>query len=334
MKKSARVTDNHSCPFVDPSGTPHTGGPINSGCTTVIAEDQFQAIISGLMTCVGPVDVITSGASTVHIRGMFAARQTDQAAHGGTVVGAAGHVFIGGPTHVSRPVRMLSDGRIQYGSSIVIANPADRPDFQARALAAYVRLDTTDGMNEGLNDLEATGHTVTVIPYVPPGPNWGPFNAYCRATSADNSTPGVGSDSVIGWDPDVHGFGEPGSTADWEQPGSDIMLGHETDHAIHNAEGTYPSEGPFVENSDGTQGVNIPEDRNTVGLPGQVYNNPSNPGDDSNGDSLPDTRTDNPSTENRTRAEYEERGVPSPVLDRPVGQRPSYYPSSTGGQPF
>jgi uncharacterized Zn-binding protein involved in type VI secretion len=331
MQQAARIGDNHTCPMTTPA--PHVGGPINNGCSSVLTENLPQAIISAMATCVGPLDVVTSAASTVHIEGMFAARMTDMTAHGGTVVVGAATVLIGGPTHHSRPVQMLPDGTVQYGGSILIPFQTGRPDYQARALAAYVRLDTTEGMNDGLNRLEATGHHVTVTPYVKPH-GWTAYNAYCQASSADAGTPGVGSDSTIGWDPDVQGFGPEGTTADWEQPGSDMLLGHETGHSIHNAEGSYPANGAFVQNADGTQGVNIAEDRNTVGLPEQTYNNPTNPADQSNGHVLPSTEGSSPFTENSLRSEYEERGVRSPALGEPVGQRPSYYPSSWGGQPF
>jgi hypothetical protein len=117
------------------------------------------------------------------------------------------------------------------------------------------------------------------------------------------------------WNPDVHGFGAPGTTPDWQQPGADVILGHELIHATHNATGTH---GDNWQN-----GVAVDEERNTVGLPPQTYNHPFDQAG-YNGTALPDT-TGQPYTENGLRREYRERGISSPVTGNPPESRPSYY---------
>lgn len=96
MPPAARITDMHVCPLV--TGTvPHVGGPIlPPGAPTVLIEGLPAARVGDLATCVGPPDMIAVGSGTVFIGGMPAARLGDSTAHGGTIVGGAPTVLIGG----------------------------------------------------------------------------------------------------------------------------------------------------------------------------------------------------------------------------------------------
>lgn len=96
MPPAARITDMHVCPLV--TGTvPHVGGPIlPPGAPTVLIEGLPAARVGDLATCVGPPDTIAVGSGTVFIGGMPAARLGDSTAHGGTIVGGAPTVLIGG----------------------------------------------------------------------------------------------------------------------------------------------------------------------------------------------------------------------------------------------
>jgi len=324
---AARVTDMHTCPMV--SGTvPHVGGPILPPCApTVITGNMMpQARISDMATCVGPPDVITQGSSTVTVIGLFAARQTDQTAHGGLIIIGWPTVLIGGPVFSARPItRGLF---LKFGSSISIADDPDNPDFQSQALAALIRLDSTPTGSRIISAIEASGHSVTIEPYTDTS---NPYNA--TTTPAGWS----GRDSTIAWNPGVNGFGPPGTTPDWEQPGSDVILGHEMTHAAHFATGT---NGTGPSNGDGSQ---VDEERNTTGLPAQTYNYPGNPADPMNGTALPNTQpgvSGQPYTENQLRDDYRDRGIPSPVTGNPPETRPSYYPAPSGspqgtpGAPF
>lgn len=332
---AARVTDMHVCPMVTPGvpPVPHTGGPINPPCEpTVISGSLPQARVSDMATCVGPLDVIAQGAATVLVRGLPAARLSDSCVHGGTIVLGWPTVVIGGPTFSARPVTrrfnlLTWSWEWDYGNSITITEDPNDSTFQSRVLAALIRLDTIPNGHGMFDAIEGSGNEVTIIPYVPP-PGWGPFNAYAQPDNqTDAQTPGVGTDTTVAWDPDVHGFGPPGTTPDSEQPGSDIILGHEMIHATHNATGTAGT-GPT--NADG---IDVSEERNTVGLPASTYNDPSGTnGPPPNGTALPDT-TGLPYTENGQRDDYRDRGIPSPVTGDPPEPRPSYYPAPAGGGP-
>jgi hypothetical protein len=168
-------------------------------------------------------------------------------------------------------------------------------------------------MRTAIDALEATGHQITINQYVPPE-GWGPYNAYCQPIDRAAAQT-LGSSSIVAWDPNIHGFGPPGTTPDSEQPGSDVILAHEMIHGVHNAEGEQPN-APL--NSDR---VNVGEERNTVGLPQQTYDRP---GDPHHGTELADTSAD-PYTENGVRSEYAQRGVRSPVTEKPPEMRTSYY---------
>ena len=92
---AARVTDMHVCPLVN-GLVPHVGGPILPPCApTVLTGGLPQARVSDLCTCVGPPDVIVTGAFNVLVMGMPAARLLDTTAHGGKIVFGWPTVLIG-----------------------------------------------------------------------------------------------------------------------------------------------------------------------------------------------------------------------------------------------
>lgn len=97
MPPAARVTDLHTCPMVNPNGSPHVGGPaIGPGVATVSIGGMPAAVVGDMCTCAGPPDTIVKGSSTVMLGGMPAARMGDQTAHGGVIVQGAPDVQIGG----------------------------------------------------------------------------------------------------------------------------------------------------------------------------------------------------------------------------------------------
>jgi uncharacterized Zn-binding protein involved in type VI secretion len=91
---AARITDMHTCPMVDPP-VPHVGGPIISGCMTVLIGGLAAARVGDEAICIGPVDTIISGSETVLIGGMPAARFGDLTSHGGVIVAGWPTVVIG-----------------------------------------------------------------------------------------------------------------------------------------------------------------------------------------------------------------------------------------------
>ena len=310
MPDAARVTDFHSCPMFD-GPKPHLGGPILPPCAPTVQTGFFpQARISDLATCASAPDVIAQGSTTVWVIGLFAARMMDQTVHGGKIMVGFPTVEIGGPVFTARAV--TRDGNdFTYGSGIAVSPDPNDPAYQSKVIAALIRLDTTPTGQAILNAIEGSGKTVTIEPYNNPRD---PYNA---TTTPDLWPPwSAARGSTIAWNPGMDGFGPPGTTPDWAQPGSDIILGHELTHAAHNATNTAGG-GPV--NSDG---VDVSEERNTTGLPAQTY---TRPGDPLNGTALPDTQTGSPYNENALRNDYGNRGIPSPVTGQPPPQRPSYY---------
>ena len=95
MQPAARMTDMHVCPMTDPGPKPHVGGPIVSGAATVLIECLAAARVTDKATCTGPSDVIATGSATVLIENQPAARLLDTTAHGGKIVKGAATVLIG-----------------------------------------------------------------------------------------------------------------------------------------------------------------------------------------------------------------------------------------------
>jgi uncharacterized Zn-binding protein involved in type VI secretion len=91
---AARLSDMHVCPLT--SGlTPHVGGPCLGCQPNVLIGGMPTARMGDAVTCVGPPDVIASGAQKILIGGMPAARMGDATSHGGTVVVGFPTVIIG-----------------------------------------------------------------------------------------------------------------------------------------------------------------------------------------------------------------------------------------------
>jgi uncharacterized Zn-binding protein involved in type VI secretion len=94
MPPAARISDMHTCPMVT-GVVPHVGGPIVTGCPTVMIGFMPAARVSDMAICTGPPDAIALGSFTVLIGGMPAARLGDLTAHGGVIVMGCPTVMIG-----------------------------------------------------------------------------------------------------------------------------------------------------------------------------------------------------------------------------------------------
>ncbi len=91
---AARITDEHVCPRTT-GPIPHVGGPIITGCVTVLIGSLPAARVGDIAVCVGPTDKVEKGSSTVTIGGKAAARITDRCVHGGKIVTGFLTVLIG-----------------------------------------------------------------------------------------------------------------------------------------------------------------------------------------------------------------------------------------------
>ncbi len=94
MRGAARVSDDHNCPAVT-ALVPHNGGPVVTGCETVLIEGLYAARVGDVLSCNGPDDTIAQGEATVLIQHALAARIGDATAHGGVIVEGAETVLIG-----------------------------------------------------------------------------------------------------------------------------------------------------------------------------------------------------------------------------------------------
>lgn len=93
MPPAARISDNHTCPKVDPP--PHVGGPVSSGAPNVLIGFMPAARVGDKAVCVPAVDTISKGEPSVVIAGQDAARLGDPTAHGGKIVQGCPTVLIG-----------------------------------------------------------------------------------------------------------------------------------------------------------------------------------------------------------------------------------------------
>lgn len=96
-KPAARIGDKHECKDEVP-GTPpvpHEGGPIITGCVRVLINGRPAARVGDFLICIGPLDTILEGSSTVLIGGKRAARFSDKCAHGGLIASGSDTVEIG-----------------------------------------------------------------------------------------------------------------------------------------------------------------------------------------------------------------------------------------------
>lgn len=92
---ASRIGDMHVCPLSN-GPVPHVGGPVLPPCAVTVLTGMIpQARVGDLCTCVGPPDVIVTGAWTVLVMGKPAARIGDTTAHTGKLIMGLPTVLIG-----------------------------------------------------------------------------------------------------------------------------------------------------------------------------------------------------------------------------------------------
>jgi uncharacterized Zn-binding protein involved in type VI secretion len=245
MPPAARVGDMHVCPMVTPGvpPIPHVGGPIlPPGCPTVLIGGQFAARVGDLAVCVGPPDPIVLGSFTVFIGGPMAARMGDMTGHGGVIVvglptvmiGDAGSGAGGGPGTINgMPVVRLPDGRMQVGDHIFIQGA---PGFQMQAVNDLAAIGATPTGASILNALNSGTHNTT-ISFLDMATAQANGALATRLNPAGATTPGVGSDTNIQYNPNLVDntyVDENGNNATIPVQST---LAHEMIHAVHNDQG-------------------------------------------------------------------------------------------------
>jgi uncharacterized Zn-binding protein involved in type VI secretion len=287
---AARVTDKHTCPAVT-GLVPHVGGPVlPPGAATVQTTLKPNARVLDLATCAGGPDAIAQGCSTVLINGLPATRQLDTTSHGGKVVTGEATVLIGEPV-------VTLNVKVKKGDKT----------FVTQLQKALEQLLPTRSGVEWLNQVGRSGKKITFR-------RTKDANGYCEPTDPANAGNGVGSDSIITWNPN-HGSTDPSTPGPQGSPGPAVVLAHEMVHALHNATGA-DKNGPYdhFPGQEGSSSRN--EERGTVGTSGPI----TVPGGASS--TAPDYSHDVP-TENSFR---DDLGIP---------RRRTYYPSNwPGGAPW
>lgn len=91
----ARIGDNHVCPMVDPGPKPHVGGPVSTGCFTVLFGGSPAAQVGSVAVCVGPPDAVSMGSTSTIVGGVPVARIGDPTVHGGVIVVGLPTVMVG-----------------------------------------------------------------------------------------------------------------------------------------------------------------------------------------------------------------------------------------------
>jgi uncharacterized Zn-binding protein involved in type VI secretion len=310
MASMAGISDMHICPLPVPI-PPHGPGFVTKGSTTV-SIGNLPAARQGdqVFEACGGSDPIAMGCPTVMI-GDSGGGAGAGAGGAGAGAGAAGSFVPSPPSAWQQFTNWLwnvfhgaNEQRIFFGKSIVIEGS---PEFQVRTLMALATLAGTPSGREILQNIENSGHTVTIKETTD-------ANGYCEANGSDADThdPTKGTDSTVSWNPN-HNTTDPADPVAGS-PGSTVILGHELVHAMHNATGTNAN-GPY-DSYPGQSGSSARgEERSTVGEGGTSVVAP-----DGTTQAVPDYSTSHP-TENSLR---DDLGIP---------RRPTYYPSTWPGGP-
>jgi uncharacterized Zn-binding protein involved in type VI secretion len=214
---ASRLLDLHVCPMFTLL-VPHVGGPVLPPCMpTVLTGKRPQARLSDTAFCVGPPDVIVTGAATVLVGGLPAARMTDKTVHGGMLVLGEFTVLIGGPTFALPPNIKLE------GSST----------FQRKTIRDMFMLSRTPTGAQLIADLGASGHPITIVEHTG-------TNGFCTPNNGTDAGDGTGTGSVIQYNPDYRSNAYDSAGNLIAQP-PQVILAHEMCHARANANGNQAS---------------------------------------------------------------------------------------------
>ncbi len=176
--------------------------------------------------------------------GLFAGRVTELAP--ATITTGAALVLVGGASF-PYPVTRLPDGSLQVGDHINIRPSEGRyENFQEKTLRDLGIMSSTPDGAQRLENIQNNpgGHDMTIREYsAAEEAEYGPQNSLCYPGAAQgdpnalgydadgNPVPGPGSDTEIGYNPDIV------SGPDGSEP-ADATLFHEMGHGEHNVYGT------------------------------------------------------------------------------------------------
>jgi hypothetical protein len=129
---------------------------------------------------------------------------------------------------------------IEIGGAVVRLNANGDAAFVAQLQEALAKLLPTRSGCQWLQQMAASGRSVTFQATADD-------NGYCFAVDGRNALNGLGSDSVIEWNPNHHVV-DPALPGRQGTPGSHLILAHEMVHALHNGNGNNNRDVP-TENS-------------------------------------------------------------------------------------
>lgn len=209
----SRTTDLHTCPaFTGP--VPHVGGPIMPmPPPRVLVVGPPCARLADYAMCVGPLDVVSQGASTVLALGLPITHLTAQTVHGGLVAMGAPTVLVGGPSF-SLPANFSLDGS---------------PSFQNATIRDLYFLSTTPTGRELIDRLEAAGQPIVFREH-------NGTNGFCTPDSGSDAAGGTPTGSVIQYNPNYRSNAYDVNGNLLAQP-PQVILAHEMGHALANSEG-------------------------------------------------------------------------------------------------
>jgi uncharacterized Zn-binding protein involved in type VI secretion len=256
MLPVARTNDATQCPAVDLVTSPavdlipHLGGPLSTALPVCLEVDGRAVIRLGDNgRCVaGPLDVVFEGAATFTVCGLPVARMGDQMAHTGTIIEGSPHFIVGGPTFA-------------LPANFSVVGPTD---FRNKVIRDLYLLSTTSTGKVVIDTLSARGFPLMIQPEA-----W----SQCGAMDATNTENGVGTGSVVLYNPENRLLVEGDGFKPIHFP-SQVILGHELIHALHNAMGVHkPGKEVYGSGLGPVTEPDIPlEEEWTIGV-GQFSNN-------------------------------------------------------------
>ena len=209
----SRTADLHTCPAAT-GPIPHVGGPLlPMPPTRVLVVGMPCARLADYAVCVGPIDVVSQGASTVLAVGLPITFQTAQCVHGGLVVVGAPTVLVGGPSF-SLPANFTLDGSAA---------------FTNQTIRDLYFLSTTPTGRALIDRLERAGQPITFREHTG-------TNGFCTPNSNADAVAGTPTGSVIQYNPNYRSNAYDASGNLLAQP-PQVILAHEMTHALANSEG-------------------------------------------------------------------------------------------------
>jgi hypothetical protein len=182
-----------------------------------------MTVMIGQMPAVRMLDMITEPASLIPLPPI------------NTILSGEFTVLIGGPTAVMMVNPASGECTCQFGANITIKGT---PEFVALTLRDLGTLNATPSGKELIQSIQTSGQTVTITETTAQ-------NGGCSPVNVNNAQNGIPTGSNVQYNPNFSqmynygptAVGQPGREP-WMDTSPAVILGHELNHAHHNAKGT------------------------------------------------------------------------------------------------